>query len=58
VNELAELRAKVVHLTYLLEQATAHQHDFEIHYTAVDWQTPLFVKCEPCGMTYQLQGPE
>lgn len=33
-----------------------HEHDFEIHYTAVDWQKPIFVKCTgyDCGRTYRL----
>lgn len=33
-----------------------HEHDFEIHYTAVNWQEPIFVKCTEydCGMTYRL----
>lgn len=32
----------------------SHIHDYDIHYTAVDWQTPLFIKCLACGSTYYL----
>lgn len=34
----------------------SHIHDYDIHYTAVDWQEPIFVKCTgyDCGMTYKL----
>lgn len=31
-----------------------HKHNFDIHYTAVDWQTPLFIKCLGCGSTFHL----
>jgi hypothetical protein len=31
-----------------------HKHDFQIHYTAVDWQNPVFIKCSDyrCGSSY------
>lgn len=33
-----------------------HEHDYNIHYTAVDWQNPIFIKChlDGCGSTYYL----
>lgn len=31
-----------------------HRHDYEIHYAAVDWQDPAFIKCQGCGSTFSL----
>lgn len=35
-----------------------HEHDYEIHFTFVDWQEPLFIKCQGCGSTYYLSRHE
>lgn len=31
-----------------------HEHHYDIHYTAVDWQNPIFIKCLECGSTFKL----